>query len=45
MQSQPYIRNDVGVKFVSNEIQMTLNQTNHNQLQKDNFEFVQDVEH
>ncbi len=45
MQSGPYIRNEIGVKFVNNEIKMTLNQTNHNRLQKDHFEFVEDVEH
>ncbi len=45
MQSGPYIGNEVGVRFVNNEIKMTLNQINNHRLQKDNFEHVEIVAH
>jgi hypothetical protein len=41
MQSGPYVRNEIGVGFVNNEVKMTLNQTNN----QDNFELVEDVAH
>jgi hypothetical protein len=46
VQSGPYkIGNEVGVRFVYDEIKMTLNQTNNHGLEKDNFELVKDVAH
>jgi guanyl-specific ribonuclease Sa len=44
VQSGPYIGNKVGVRFMNNEIKMTLNKTNNHRLQKDNFEPIEDCQ-
>jgi hypothetical protein len=45
VQNGPYIGNKVGVRFLDNEVKMSLNQTNNHRLPKNNFKPIADVEH
>jgi hypothetical protein len=45
VQNGPYIGNKVGVRFVNNEVKISLNQTNNHQLPNFFFEPIEDVEH